>query len=352
MSQISAKWKRYNANSRDKDVGDCVKRSLSYAYGVDYDEISRQLNRIKREVNGVAFNTSKVYTKFLRDNGASSINVNAYPVMTEEEFSKKWNQGVYICLTGPENKTYSTHMVCIMNGDIIDSWDSSDYVVRSAWEINNVSLDTSEVWWEDVEEALNPFIDKYINTATKKYSDWFKTWRTTSYKVDNTTYKMEFFTKTSKDISDNSVFYPDQVYIKRITVKLNPRMSTEKNIESLKPKLKQKVYDWIYQFQKDKRDCEGLEKLEVNEDFEGWLSDKKNLLKLPAWCRPYVTRFKYETPSSWSIYPYELIMKALPDDPYVDSRGKEVEFFADSLRELKDYLERYKNFYERYSYDY
>ena len=49
MKILAAILKRYNANTRDSNVGDCVKRSLSVAFRTDYDEVSRELNRIKRD---------------------------------------------------------------------------------------------------------------------------------------------------------------------------------------------------------------------------------------------------------------------------------------------------------------
>lgn len=351
MIQIYSAWKRYNANSNDRNVGDCVKRSLSFAYGVDYDEISRQLNKIKRKIGSQAFNSYRTYTKFLQDNGAESININAYDTMTEEEFSQKWNQGVYICLTGPENKNYATHMVCIMNGDIIDSWDSSDYVVRSAYEITNVSLETSEVYFEDIEEDLNDFIDKYLYKACRKYEDWFRCWRTQSYFIDETTSKMEFYLET-EDLPNESKYYPDQIYVKRITIKLNPRMDATQNLESLKPKLKQKVYDWIYPFQKDKRDVEAMTKLETHPEYSYWRSDKEKLLKLPSWCRKHVLRFDIADDPSRYVYKYEVDIEALPGDPNIHTRGDVVEFKANSMKELKQQLDNYKNYYERWAYDY
>lgn len=351
MNQIFSDWKQYNANSRDKYVGDCVKRSLSYAYGVDYDEISRQLNRIKRQIGAQAFNSYSTFTKFLNDNGARSINIASYDPMTEKDFSKKWNHGVYICLTGPSDKKYSTHMVCIMNGDIIDSWDSSDYVVRSAWEIENVSLEISDVIFDDIEYELNSFIDKYLYKVNKKYEDWFRCWRTKSYYIDSTTSKMEFYLKTT-DLPEESEFYPNQIYIKRIVVKLNPRMDAKQNLESLKTKLKQKVYDWLYTFEKDKRDVEDLQKMETHSDYSSWRSDKVNLLKLPEWCRKYVTRFEISDDPMVYVYKYEVDMDALPEDPNIHTRGDVVEFKANSMKELKQQLDNYKNYYERWAYDY
>ena len=74
MKRIDAAFKRYNINAQDKSVGDCVKRALAYAFGMDYNEVGRELNKIKRDIGGTAFNTTRVFTKFLKDHGAVKLN--------------------------------------------------------------------------------------------------------------------------------------------------------------------------------------------------------------------------------------------------------------------------------------
>ena len=50
-------------------VGDCVKRALTIATGEDYREVSRQLNRIKRELNADKFNSNEVWWEFVNRRG-------------------------------------------------------------------------------------------------------------------------------------------------------------------------------------------------------------------------------------------------------------------------------------------
>lgn len=345
MSLISAKWKRYNANSRDKNVGDCVKRSLSFAYGVDYDEISRILNRIKNEINAPAFNSHQTFNKFLLDNGATLLN-NSYLNVTEDEFCKENPRGVYVLLTGPADKRYTSHMVCIMNGDIIDSWDSSDYVVRKGWKVNNVSLDIESVSWEDALDPIVDYIDAYMEDVNRKYNDWFRVWKGNHTILNDQTCKMMFLVET-KDLPEDSEFRANQQYGKYITLKLNPRMSLDKNIESLQTKLKQRLYNWIYQFQKDKRDTLAIRDLELNSYFWNSREDKVNLLKLPKWSHKYVREFTDWSSIDRGIYDkYEVIMDALLGDPDREWEPS-ITFRSDSLREIKSQMNHYKNYYER-----
>lgn len=350
MKKILADFKRYNANSNNKNVGDCVKRSLSYAYGADYDEISRQLNRIKNDIGAFAYNNSRVWTKFLQDHQAEQLSKDGNTGMTEYEFTESHPTGIYILLTGPEKKDYSTHMVCIMNGDIIDSWDSSNYIVRSAWRIPNVTTDTFEVTWDDIADELNSFIDAYIETVNKKADGWFEVWREDGYRVNPQTYRMLFYVRVG-DVPKDSNFYPFKKYQKRIVVKINPRLDLEQNIASLKPKLKQRVYDFVYEFQKDKRDTEAIQNMDIHPRMYNDSYAKKDLLKLPEWCRKYVRYFWVNTQQGNGWTNYELKMDALPDDPDKGAYPT-VSIESDSLKELKKMLEEYRKDYSRPGRDY
>lgn len=345
---VESAFKRYNANSQDNSVGDCVKRALTYAYAMDYNEVGRQLNRIK----GMgSYNSVATFTRFLKEKGAVKLG-KEYTGMTEEEFCQKYPTGVYILLTGKESQGYSTHMVCIFNGDIIDSWNSSNYFVYDAWSIPNVDTTVHDVSYEDILKPLEEYIDKYLDSINKKYSSWFKIWREDGYDVNDLTYKMKFFIQTGPNLPDESSYYPNRKHTKRIVVKLNPRMSAEKNLESLQPKLKQGVYDWVYPFQKDMRDCQAIDTFE-NERYDKDRYGKKSLLKLPAWVRPYVTYFWWNEHNYSGYYNnYELKFKALPDDPYVEDRGDIIRIETESWKEMKDQLDAYKENFAREGYDY
>lgn len=346
---VYAGFHRYNANSKDQDVGDCVKRSLAFAYGMDYNEVGRELNRIKHSVGSSAYNVPATFNKFLRNHGAVPLD-KSHTGMEEEEFCRSHPTGVYILLTGPESKRYSTHMVCIYNGDIIDSWNSSHYIVYSAWEVKDAPTTYGEVEWADIEEDLNNFIDEYIAKINKKYESWFVVRREDGLQFDTLTYRMRFFLHTDKSLPQESSYLPNRDYMKRIVVKINPRMTREENLNSLESKLKQSVYEWIYPYQKDMRDLEAIKTFENPRYKSTW--DKKALLKLPAWVRPLVDHFWFDEYNQGYYNKYELKFKALPDDPYVEDRGDLIRIETETYKELKDALEMYRTKFWREGYDY
>ena len=350
MISISAAFRKYNANSKNNNVGDCVKRSLAYAYGMDYNEVSRELNRIKSA--GSAYNNLSTFSKFLKNHGAIYMKDDNYHYrdLTEAEFADKFNDGIYVLLTGPENKSYSTHLVCIFKGDIVDSWNSSNYKVFDAWKVEGVHDQVSDVTWDDIADEMNAFADNYVESINKKYHEWFVVEHLPQgYQPDDLTYKMKF-KLTTGDLPDESEYFPHRSYVRSIVVKLNPRMNTEENLAALKPKLKQSIYDWVYPYQKDMRDTKAIANIQ-NEHYK-YNRDKKALLKLPEWVRPLVTYFYYDESGRWSYNKYELRFKALPDDPYIEERGDRVSIDTDSYKELKDALADYKDHYAREGYDY
>lgn len=276
MIKIQADWVKYNANTRNKNVGDCVKRALSYAYGVDYDEISRQLNRMKGETSSDLFNENKNWRRFLYKNKGFMLPDKDYKGITEAEFCEKYPHGVYVCLTG-KKVDKSSHLVCIFNGDIIDSWNSSNYVVIEAYEIKDTTLDIVEVSWEDIEDPLCTFIDDYIASVNKKWRELFDLSRDPKiYTIDDSTKKMVFI-ETTKGLPKSSKYLSYTEYDKYIMIKLNPRMSTEKNLESLKTQLKGRVYNFVYPFEKDIKDSIAIADMETNWQFNDTTSNKKKI---------------------------------------------------------------------------
>ncbi len=346
MITVNSAFVRYNANYKDQNVGDCVKRSLSYAYGMDYNDVGRELNRIKNAIGSFAYNVPRTYNTFLRDHGAVRLPKDQFEDMTEDEFASKFPTGIYILLTG-KDKTGSTHMVCIFNGDIVDSWNSSNYIVHEAWEIKNVHSNISDVMWDDIADDMMDFAENYLASINKKYGEWFIVWMDGGYLVNPQTYRMKFYLRTDKNLPDESEYYGNQKYMKRIVVKINPRMDRDQNLASLKPKLKQSIYDWVYPYQKDMRDTKALQNLNA-ENYQSRY-DKKNLLKLPEWVRPQVKYFWID-PNGYNKY--ELTFKALPDDPYIEDRGDTIRIGTDTFKDLKDELEMYKDGYRRVGYDY
>lgn len=122
----------YNPHPQQKMVGDCVKRALTKASGLTYQEVSNELNRIKREKGASSYASNSVWMHYVDNNlHAKKISFPAEkgkPRMNGARFCEEYPKGVYIL-------NMAKHLSCCVDGILYDTWDSSDKCVYNAYEI-------------------------------------------------------------------------------------------------------------------------------------------------------------------------------------------------------------------------
>lgn len=343
---ITASLKYYNANPGNRNVQDCVKRSLSLAYGMDYSDVSRELNRIKRDQGAYAFNSRSVFTKFMKIHGCEKL-----PQFdgTTAQFCDMHPTGTYILLVNSlhrKDQTWSDHMCCVIDGDLYDSWDSLNADVLESFKISEATteftnVEASAVWHEieyDVEAYLGVLSDKqpYADlgiTGTRAINTY-------AFRIDVTAY-------FDKDAVPSYSAYSDRSHIRHtFVIKTDPKYTMDQVPNTFK-KVKQAIYDWWYMIAKEIKDTEAAMSLEVNPKFRGEIVD---LMKLPEWSRSLVTRF-YIDPYGTGGDMYLVYMDNLPGDPRADECA-DVDFRGDTLTELKYNMEQYRKSFKRFGYDY
>lgn len=359
MKILSAILKRYNANTRDSHVGDCVKRSLSVAFRMDYDEVSRELNRIKREVGASAYNVSRVFNVFLQRHGDykwTTIPAGNRP--TVEEFADDYSSGTYLLLTGRAKdimiRGLTDHMVCVVDGTIYDSWDSrQDHVVDYIRVTDNYSVenvDTLDDWIDEICRDLADYIDKLSNQC-KPYLE-LSSGFTANERIDKYTYEVYVRAKVLQGTEnqrdwETPYYYTNEYLGHKLVVKWNPRMNSKDNINNIIKKTKQKIYDWAYMIRKDLKDHHESKSIQFHPEFRG---SKSKLMTFPEWVRPLITYYRDDGNPEYTDK-YKMYIDALPDDPRAGS-DPEVMLVGDTLRELKSCLEDYRENYARFGYDY
>lgn len=133
---------QYNANPYDKNEGDCTIRALSLAYDMQYNLVKSELrsigNKLNRDFNGIeaikAFIEKHKYKNFYNNEHDNDLSIG-----TVEDFANKNRHGTYIVYCSnstKQNTSKSFHLVAVINGDIYDTWDSSNYYVLGAWAVN------------------------------------------------------------------------------------------------------------------------------------------------------------------------------------------------------------------------
>ena len=293
--KIFSAYHHYNANANGKDVGDCVKRGLSLAFGLDYNEVANELNKIKREKYASAYNEERVFKVFLERRG---LRFSPYQVdgkrITVDEFCESHPVGTYLLLTGrgssvANGKGTSSHLCCVVNRDVYDSWDSrNDYVVDVCLVSKESRTLNKEMRVSEITDRIDAFAYKYMETYQKK-NNWFDFEVRPSLVKDQYTawYKVKIW--ITVETPKHSSYYKDYYNYHNFVYVLNPNLDIEANVVSLEKKLKQKMYDWLYIFKKDLKDAEAVQHETLHEDFWG---DAKLLMKIPAEYRKYVRKIE------------------------------------------------------------
>ena len=112
-------YKQYNPNPKLSHAGDCVVRAICKAENKDWDTVYTALC-VQGFVDKEWGNNNAVWDRYLRQHGYKRHTIpDLCPdCYTTAQFAADNPQGIYILATG-------THVVCVADGAIYDSWDSS-----------------------------------------------------------------------------------------------------------------------------------------------------------------------------------------------------------------------------------
>lgn len=110
----------YNPNPLGKDVGDCVIRSISKALNYDWEKTYIELV-IQGHMMCDMPSSNAVWGAYLLSKGYEEVSImkRCTDCYTINDFCKDNPKGVYIIGTG-------NHVVCCMNGNIYDSFNSGN----------------------------------------------------------------------------------------------------------------------------------------------------------------------------------------------------------------------------------
>lgn len=124
-------WKEYNCNPVRKRVGDCTVRAISKALGQDWETTYIGLS-LQGFMMADLPSANAVWGAYLRNKGFRRY------IIPEEcpdcycvaDFAAEHPNGTYIL-------ALSGHVVCVCDGDIYDTWDSSEETPLYYWERTN-----------------------------------------------------------------------------------------------------------------------------------------------------------------------------------------------------------------------
>lgn len=118
----------YNANPKNKLTTDCVVRAICTALNQSYEHTLRELMEVQIKT-GYSFNDVKGFGKYLESKGFEKQKQPRKADNTKytgKEFVKMFT-GVCVANIG------GNHTVCIKNGKVHDTWDSTDGCIGNYW---------------------------------------------------------------------------------------------------------------------------------------------------------------------------------------------------------------------------
>lgn len=120
-------WIRYNPNPTGRNVGDCSIRAVAKALGIDWETAYTMITD-----NGFAMgdmpSSDSVWGSVLRQNGfyRKAIPNTCPDCYTAEDFCHDNPRGTFVL-------GFGGHVATVVNGDLYDSWNSSQAIPMYVW---------------------------------------------------------------------------------------------------------------------------------------------------------------------------------------------------------------------------
>lgn len=120
-------WKKYNPNPTGRHVGDCAIRAISKALDIDW-ETAYALITTNGYYMGDMPSSDSVWGSVLRQNGFYRKAIPNYcpDCYTVRDFCADHPYGIFVL-------GFGGHVATVVDGDLYDSWDSSDEIPVYVW---------------------------------------------------------------------------------------------------------------------------------------------------------------------------------------------------------------------------
>jgi hypothetical protein len=122
-----------NPHPKEKLTTDCVVRAIALATESDYLETRRHLNRIKKNFNETSYKKRTFIHKYAKYNNWKKISfpaIKGVPRLRGRDFVKQYPTGTYIL-------NLAKHIVAVVDGVYLDTWDSTDKMIYNAWQVES-----------------------------------------------------------------------------------------------------------------------------------------------------------------------------------------------------------------------
>jgi hypothetical protein len=120
-------WVKYNPNPAGRSVGDCAVRAIAKALNVSWERAFALIVSNAYQMADMPSSNS-VWGSVLFQNGfkRSAIENSCPDCYTAEDFANDHPNGVYVL-------GFGNHVATVLDGQIFDSWDSSQEIPQYYW---------------------------------------------------------------------------------------------------------------------------------------------------------------------------------------------------------------------------
>ena len=371
----------YNANSRGSSVGDCTARAISLAFNIDYSKARKALNNSAREnwKHDWSYNSVNNVKQVIQALGGS-VATTLPTKTTVNDWVDSHPSGTYIlhCNKNGIEHGPGSHLVCVIDGKVYDSWDSRKCYVLSYHTIRNgiTQSDITDVgaylkewvyqrsaddYRRYAEDVFNDIIDK--NRKLKKLAneynvDFDVSLEVTKVALSNYTFKFGF--KIYLDIAKYDI---GRWFEGKFAVVFKPTMSKEEVDTYFTDTFYGKLYSFIQNHVVHTAEdiCQSFKLLEhpsrtLPPDQKDWKYDpwdtysEKSFKSLPYWVQRLTKNFKRQNPFNQAYYS-DAIELTIYTPPFDTKYGEATEnsyskgtrsFHAYNMNDLIQGLNHYK----------
>lgn len=381
----------YNANKDGRDTSDCTIRSLSLAYDLPYEEVSKELRGTSKGKT-FSYNATTNINGFIVKHGWTPIAVrngvdviwNKSDVVTTEQFADEHPVGTYLCLTGKKPKGSPTeysrdeyenynHLLCIIDGNVYDSWNSMKQYVRQYCVVDDkpnttVNVRTNETNEVDLlsltNEALAKCVDQYLlNADDFKIINWnadIPMGKSEVVVEEETPYSVrvfyQFYTQAQIDMPKEFNNIDSKKHSSSFIVKITPKTPIDDIPQLVDEQVETAIKKLASYYKKEQKYCNettGMDLTQLYPSLDANLRgvDQGALYKLLKSADPYIQKNIVDVSDwgkEWSFY--------VKPDPSDDTDEEYVQFVFKNASQLKTlfgyYEDDLKNNSTQYQYHY
>ena len=349
---LSSSLTKYNANSAGKDSSDCVPRAISFALKLPYIQVKKEI--AARGGGGNAYMFENNFAPYMVEHGCVEMKNIPSDTMVSE-FADNNPTGTYILQVGAKPGK-SSHLCCVIDNVIYDTWDCSDWYVRRAWKCPDRHVNTTQLDYKELGEFALPIITDEIKNDVQK-SKFIKDYKFNVYpyvKISKNTFgNLHAMCSLDLELLDSDVEY-EKSWKFAVDFVLSPETTMDEAKEIIEKTTKVRIYDRVYSIAKEaSNDIQtAVEQTNIGTKYNLLLDnrlEKSAYKQLPTDIRARVSQMYVDTSGNYSDK-YQIIFDPLPGDP----RKESVRLQGYNMDMINEEIKRYRDGFQRmgYRYDY